>query len=138
MSIFSGLSPENLRVAFEAAKSSPRALAAVIIALAFAVLAVGLAAAFVSRGVGGFHAHVLDEEERAVPAPTSEETLDASDLSDRGPSFAASGEAERAVPAPTSEEAFDASGPSARDPSLASSENSPQSGGGNRNDEEES
>ena len=64
MSVFSGLTPENLRAAYEAARSSPDALAALLVACAFAVLAVALSAAFIARGVGGFHAHVHEEEER--------------------------------------------------------------------------
>ena len=64
MSIFEGLSPENLRIAAEAAKRSPQALAAVAIVGLVAVLAIGFASVFAARHIGGFYARVEEEDER--------------------------------------------------------------------------
>ena len=66
MSIFSGLSPENLRIAAEAARRSPQALAAVAIVGVVAVLAIGFCAAFAARHIGGFYARVEAEDEQAA------------------------------------------------------------------------
>ena len=66
MSIFSGLSPENLRIAAEAAKRSPQALAAVAIVGVVAVLAIGFCAVFAARHIGGFYARVEAEDEQAA------------------------------------------------------------------------
>lgn len=64
MSIFSGLTPENIRLVVEAAKSSPEALAAVAIVAVAVIAALGIAAAIAARHIGGFYAHVQEEEER--------------------------------------------------------------------------
>ena len=82
MSIFEGLSPENLRIAAEAAKRSPQALAAVAIVGAVAVLAIGFAAAFAARHIGGFYAHVEEEDERA--AREEREELEAAAREEKG------------------------------------------------------
>ena len=60
MSIFSGLSLENLQIAMEAAKRSPKALAALAI-----VAAVGFAGHMIAHHVGGFYARIEEEDERA-------------------------------------------------------------------------
>lgn len=62
MSIFSGLSLENLQIAMEAAKRSPKALAALAIV---AVVAVGFAGHMIAHHVGGFYARIEEEDERA-------------------------------------------------------------------------
>ena len=79
MSIFEGLSPENLRIAAQVAKNSPQGLAAVAIVGVVAVLAIGFVAAFAARHIGGFYAHVEDEEERL--AREEREELEAQTLS---------------------------------------------------------
>ena len=60
MSIFSGLSLENLQIAMEAAKRSPKALAALAI-----VAVVGFAGHMIAHHVGGFYARIEEEDERA-------------------------------------------------------------------------
>lgn len=66
MSIFSGLTPHNLRIAAQTAKESPQALAAVAIVGIVAALMIGFAVLFAARHVGEFATHVQEEEERAV------------------------------------------------------------------------
>ena len=63
-SIFSGLTPANLRVAFQAAKESPRALAAVVIMVAVVILALAFAGALTSHHLGAFAARIQEDEER--------------------------------------------------------------------------
>lgn len=65
-SIFSGLSPANLRIAFEQAKSSPEALAAVLIVIAVMIAALAFAGLFAARHIGGFYARVQEEDEQAA------------------------------------------------------------------------
>ena len=65
MSIFSGLSLENLKIAVEAAKHSPKALAALAIIALVAVIAVGFAGHMIAHHVGGFYARIEEEDERA-------------------------------------------------------------------------
>ena len=65
MSIFSGLSLENLQIAMEAAKRSPKALAALAIVAVVAVAAVGFAGHMIAHHVGGFYARIEEEDERA-------------------------------------------------------------------------
>lgn len=65
MSIFSGLSLENLKIAVEAAKYSPKALAALAIIALVAVIAVGFAGHMIAHHVGGFYARIEEEDERA-------------------------------------------------------------------------
>ena len=65
MSIFSGLSLENLKIAVEAAKHSPKALAALAIIAVAAVAAIGFAGHMIAHHVGGFYARIEEEEERA-------------------------------------------------------------------------
>ena len=65
MSIFSGLSLENLKIAVEAAKHSPKALAALAIIAVVAVAAIGFASHMIAHHVGGFYARVEEEDERA-------------------------------------------------------------------------
>ena len=65
MSIFSGLSLENLKIAVEAAKHSPKALAALAIIAVAAVAAVGFAGHMIAHHVGGFYARIEEEDERA-------------------------------------------------------------------------
>ena len=60
MSIFSGLSLENLQIAMEAAKRSPKALAALAI-----VAVVGFAGHMIAHHVSGFYARIEEEDERA-------------------------------------------------------------------------
>ena len=66
MSIFEGLTIENLRIAAQAAKRSPQALGAVAIVGMAAVLFIGFAAAFAARHIGGFYARVEEEDEQAA------------------------------------------------------------------------
>ena len=65
MSIFSGLSLENLKIAVEAAKHSPEALAALAIIAVVAVAAIGFASHMIAHHVGGFYARIEEEDERA-------------------------------------------------------------------------
>ena len=65
MSIFSGLSLENLKIAVEAAKHSPKALAALAIIAVAAVAAIGFADHMIAHHVGGFYARIEEEDERA-------------------------------------------------------------------------
>ena len=65
MSIFSGLSLENLKIAVEAAKHSPKALAALAIIAVAAVAAIGFAGHMIAHPVGGFYARIEEEDERA-------------------------------------------------------------------------
>lgn len=65
MSIFSGLSLENLKIAVEAARHSPKALAALAIIAVVAVAAVGFAGHMIAHHVGGFYARIEEEDERA-------------------------------------------------------------------------
>ena len=64
MSIFSGLSPQNLRIAAQAAKESPQALAAVAIVAVVAVLMIGVAVSLTAHHVGAFASRVQEEDER--------------------------------------------------------------------------
>ena len=66
MSIFSGLSPENLRIAARAAKESPQALAALAVVCAVAVLMIGFAVSRAAHHVGAFATRVQEEDERAA------------------------------------------------------------------------
>ena len=66
MSIFEGLTIENLRIAAQAARRSPQALGAVAIVGVVAVLFIGFAAVFAARHIGGFYARVEEEDERAA------------------------------------------------------------------------
>ena len=66
MSIFEGLTIDNLRIAAQAAKRSPQALGAVAIVGVMAVLFIGFAAAFAVRHIGGFYARVEEEDERTA------------------------------------------------------------------------
>lgn len=63
-SIFSGLTPSNLRIVMQAAGKSPEALGALAIVAVAAVLALALAGALAARHIGGFYAHIQEEEER--------------------------------------------------------------------------
>ncbi len=65
MSIFSDLSLENLKIAVEAAKHSPKALAALAIIAVVAVAAIGFASHMIAHHVGGFYARIEEEDERA-------------------------------------------------------------------------
>ena len=65
MSIFSGLSLENLKIAVEAAKHSPKALVA--------VAAIGFAGHMIAHHVGGFYARIEEEDERARREEEKEE-----------------------------------------------------------------
>ena len=66
MSIFEGLTIENLRIAAQAARRSPQALGAVAIVGVVAVLFIGFAAVFAARHIGGFYARVEEEDEQAA------------------------------------------------------------------------
>ena len=66
MSIFEGLTIENLRIAALAARRSPQALGAVAIVGVVAVLFIGFAAVFAARHIGGFYARVEEEDEQAA------------------------------------------------------------------------
>ena len=66
MSIFSGLTPENLRIAFQAARQSPEGVAALAVVGLAMVLALGFAAALATRHIGGFYARVQQEDELAA------------------------------------------------------------------------
>lgn len=61
-SIFSGLSPENLRTAIEAAKRSPAALGALAIIAVAVVAALAFAGAMTAHHLGGFHARIEEED----------------------------------------------------------------------------
>lgn len=63
MSIFSALSQEELRAVLEMAKRSPTALAILAVTGVIAVLVLGLVVTWTARHVGGFYAHVEEEEE---------------------------------------------------------------------------
>ena len=73
MSIFSGLSLENLKIAIEAAKHSPKALAAFPIIAVVAVAAIGFAGHMIAHHVGGFYARIEEEDERARREEEKEE-----------------------------------------------------------------
>ena len=62
-SIFEGLSPDSIRTAFAAAKSSPVALGAVLIVCAAMIAAIAFAAGRIGRHLGGFAARVREEDE---------------------------------------------------------------------------
>ena len=64
-SIFSGLTPENLRIAFQTAKESPEALGAVLIIVIVMILALAFAGAMTAHHLGGFAARIQEDEERA-------------------------------------------------------------------------
>ena len=66
MSIFSGLSPQNLRIAAQAAKESPQALAALAVVSVVAVLMIGFAVSRAVHHVGAFATRVQEEDERAA------------------------------------------------------------------------
>ena len=66
MSIFEGLTIENLRIAAQAARRSPQALGAVAIVGVVAVLFIGFATVFAARHIGGFYARVEEEDEQAA------------------------------------------------------------------------
>ncbi len=61
-SIFSGLSPESLRTAVEAAKHSPAALGALAIIAVAVVAALAFAGAMTAHHLSGFHARVEEED----------------------------------------------------------------------------
>lgn len=61
-SIFSGLSPENLRIAMETAKRSPEALGALAIVAVVFVAALAFAGVITARHLGGFHARIEEED----------------------------------------------------------------------------
>lgn len=61
-SIFSGLSPESLRVAVEAAKHSPEALGALVIIAVAVIAALAFAGAMTAHHLGGFHARIEEED----------------------------------------------------------------------------
>ena len=63
-SIFSGLTPANLRIAFRAAKESPEALGALVIMVMAVILALAFAGALASHHLGGFAARLQEDEER--------------------------------------------------------------------------
>ena len=73
MSIFSGLSLENLKIAIEAVKHSPKALAALAIIAVVAVAAIGFAGHMIAHHVGGFYARIEEEDERARREEEKEE-----------------------------------------------------------------
>lgn len=66
MSIFSGLTPESLRVAYQAARQSPEGVAALAVVGLAMVLALGFAAALAAHHIGGFYARVQEEDELAA------------------------------------------------------------------------
>ena len=70
MSIFSGLSLENLKIAVEAAKHSPKALTALAVV---AVAAIGFAGHMIAHHVGGFYARIEEEDECARREEEKEE-----------------------------------------------------------------
>ena len=61
-SIFFGLSPANLKIAYEAAKDSPEALAALAILALAVILLLAFAGAMAAHHVGGFASRVQEEE----------------------------------------------------------------------------
>ena len=63
-SIFSGLSPAKLRIAFKAAKDSPEALAALAVLALAVILLLAFAGAMAAHHVGGFASRIQEEEER--------------------------------------------------------------------------
>ena len=65
MGIFSGLSLESLSTAIELAGRSPEALGALAVVGVVVVLAIGFAGGMIAHGVGGFYAHIQEEDELA-------------------------------------------------------------------------
>ncbi len=63
MSIFEGLSPANLKIAFTAVKTSPEALVAVLIVCVVMIAAIAFAAGMIGHHVGGFAARIREEDE---------------------------------------------------------------------------
>lgn len=63
-SIFSGLTPANLRIAFQAAKESPEALGALVIMVVAVIFALAFAGVMASHHLGGFAARIQEDEER--------------------------------------------------------------------------
>lgn len=61
-SIFSGLTPDSLRAAVEAAKHSPEALGALLIVAVAMIAALAFAGAMTAHHVGGFHARIEEED----------------------------------------------------------------------------
>ena len=72
-SIFAGLTPSNLRIAFQAAKDSPEALGAVLIIVVAAILALAFAGVMTAHHLGGFTARLQEEEERAQAEEEAEQ-----------------------------------------------------------------
>ena len=66
MSIFSGLTPQNLRIATRMVKESPQAMAAVAVVGIIAVLMIGFAVTLAVHHVGAFATRVQEEDERAA------------------------------------------------------------------------
>lgn len=64
-SIFTALSWDEIKIAWQTAKGSPEGLAAVAIVAVVALAAVGFAAMMISHHVSGFYAHVEREDEIA-------------------------------------------------------------------------
>ena len=65
MSIFSGLSLESLSSAVKLAGSSPEALGTLAVVGIVVMLAIGIVGGMIAHGVGGFYAHIQEEDELA-------------------------------------------------------------------------
>lgn len=83
-SIFSGLSPESLRVAVEAAKHSPAALGALVIIAVVVIAALAFAGAMTAHHLGGFHARI-EEEDALLREEEEREAREVSQVSQANP-----------------------------------------------------
>ncbi len=63
-SIFAGLTPTNLRIAFQQAKESPEALGAVLVIVVAVIAALAFAGMMTAHHLGGFTARIQEDEER--------------------------------------------------------------------------
>lgn len=63
MSIFEGLSPGNLKIAWQAARSSPEAMVAVLMMCVAMIAAIAFAAGMISHHVGAFTSRISEEDE---------------------------------------------------------------------------
>jgi len=89
-SIFSGLSPAKLRIAFAYAKESPQAMGAVLIVVVALIAALAFAGMLAAHHIGGFYAKIAEEDERAreeeeaEAAAKADETAKTADTADEG------------------------------------------------------
>lgn len=72
-SIFAGLTPTNLRIAFQQAKESPEALGAVLVIVVAVIAALAFAGMMTAHHLGGFTARIQEDEERTREEEEAEE-----------------------------------------------------------------